>query len=173
MTEITVAQVRELLDYDPETGILTWRESSGKQHKKRSPGKPVGYVESQGYVVVKLRAYGGSYKAHRLAWIHYHGRPPIGEVDHIDGDRANNRIANLREANDLQNALNAKLRRDSRSGVKGVALSRNCKSRPWAARVWANGKRQFVGYFVTKEQAEEAIRRVREDTHGAFANHGG
>jgi hypothetical protein len=89
------------------------------------------------------------------------------QIDHINGNRLDNRRCNLRMVNKCGNTQNARMRSDNTSGVKGVSK----QGEKWTARVQSNGKRVFVGIFTTKEEAEKAVRSRREELHGPFANH--
>lgn len=159
-----VELVRELLDYDQETGLLTWRSPTANQVK---PGDIAGGLcSASGYI--KTRVRGRRYLAHRIAWLHATGRDPLDrQIDHIDGNRANNRFANLREASVSQNHYNAKRRSDSRSGYKGVSLYKQ-KSK-WQAIIGVEGKRFHLGYFDTPELAHMAYAKAAAELHGDFA----
>lgn len=161
--------LRELLDYNPETGMLIWRPRPATTRHDRAwntrfAGREAGLVDAFGYR--KLRLAGQRLFAHRLAWkIIYGDEPPAG-VDHINGDKLDNRIANLRPATKSQNGANAKTRRDSSTGVKGVHFNR----RRWKfeANVKANGRQYKVGYFDTLDQAKAARDAKARELHGAF-----
>jgi hypothetical protein len=91
-------------------------------------------------------------------------------IDHIDGDRANNRIENLRLVSLAQNQWNAKTPVTNKSGIKGVSFHSTLKK--WQANIRANGKIMYLGLFNTKEEAAEVVRKKRIELHGEFANHG-
>lgn len=146
---LTAERVRELLHYDPETGVFTWRVSG------RGPAK-VGSIAgtihtSKGYRNIWV---GGNYKAHRLAWLYVHGVWPEGQIDHINHIKDDNRIANLREVTNGQNMQNRPHQRNSPSGFKGV-LGRTRSGR-WPAKIAANGKQYWLGMFDSPEQAYAA-----------------
>lgn len=100
--QITAREARELFNYDPLTGTLTWRSSIARN-------VPVGTIaggrHSKGYVKVKI--YGRMYFAHRLAWLISYGRFPKNQIDHINRNRADNRLANLRDVTQSENMANA------------------------------------------------------------------
>lgn len=137
---------RRLWRYDPATGSLTWLvvERPGKVRV----GDVAGTRDSYGYTVIR---YGGvGYKAHRLAWLITHGVWPVQMVDHIDRDRSNNRLSNLREATPSLNSENSERKR-GRSGTKYVTwFSQYGK---WKVSFKRNGASRFVGYFQTVEEA--------------------
>jgi len=103
------------------------------------------------------------YQAHRVIWAMFHGEWPMNQIDHINGDRSDNRILNLREADFFQNSQNAKIRRDNTSGYPGVTFSKDRNQ--WTARICINGKKIYLGYFLTAELATEA-RKEAEKKHG-------
>lgn len=112
---------------------------------------------------------GKHYLVHRIVFMMHYGYLPEF-IDHADGNRANNRIENLREATNEQNAQNAKTRKDSVSGVKGIRWNKVDKS--WSVRVQTNKKRITIGQFKDLELAELVAMEARNKFHGNFANHG-
>jgi hypothetical protein len=158
---IEADRLRELLAYDPHTGLFRWRVT----RTKARAGAIAGYVKSDGYV--SLCVEGRAYFAHRLAWLHVHGQWPAACIDHINRDRGDNRISNLREATISQNGCNRLGAADSKSGVKGVWFdaSRN----RWTACIQLRGRTKQIGRFKTKEDAAAAYERAATELHGEFA----
>jgi hypothetical protein len=152
--------VRELLDYDENSGIFRWRKSKGRA----KGGSVAGTVRPDGYL--KLNIDGKPYFLHRLAWFYVHGVWPAETIDHIDLNKANNAISNLREATYHENACN-KESNGSASGYKGVGW--HICSKKWQVRIKAYGKTKFVGLFDTPEQAYLAYCEAANDLHGEFA----
>lgn len=163
--ELTAERARALFEYDPETGELRNRIS---RNPNARAGSRVGCPHSKGYLVVGVSKK--NYKLHRLAWLLTYGHWPKAEIDHINGVRDDNRLLNLREANDLENSHNAKLRTDNLSGFKGVRWEKRYNT--FAARIRVNGTRTYLGSFRTAEAAAEAYRAAATALHGAFANFG-
>lgn len=157
--------LRELLDYDPESGEFTWRVSEGKRIKV---GDKSGCPNWRGDVRIKIR--GRFYLAHRLAWLHVHGEWPPHEIDHINGVRTDNRIANLRQATHQQNSCNKRRFSNNTSGVKGVTWHRH--KQKWQAQIQSHGKNTYLGSFDRIEDAAEAYKRAAVTRHGAFVNLG-
>ena len=93
-------------------------------------------------------------QAHRVIWAMHHGRWPDGQIDHINGNRSDNRIENLREASAFQNSQNAKRRVDNTSGTAGVSFFK--ERNQWTARICCNGKKHHLGYFSSREDASVA-----------------
>lgn len=160
---ITKALLEELFEYEPLTGNLIRRTSRGG----RKEGSVAGYVVTGGYI--KLEVNNEPIFAHHVAWCLYHGEFPKGLIDHEDGNTANNRILNLREATHSENNRNSRLRKDSTSGVKGVCRHPCGK---WIAKITLNKKRIYVGLFNDINDAAEAIRAKRIELHKEFSNHG-
>lgn len=158
---VTAEILRETLDYDPATGILTWRRSGGGV----AAGDAAQHVNPQGYVRVNIG--GRIYQGHRLAWLHTYGVWPTGDLDHRDGCRTNNRIANLREATRSQNNANAKRNRNNSSGYKGVSLFK--PTGRYMAYINAGGTRKYLGYFATAGDAHAAYCKAAADIFGNFA----
>jgi hypothetical protein len=158
---VTASYVRERLNYDPSTGVLPWRTSIGKRFKV---GAVAGYEDPKGYLMVGL--LGRNHRAHRLIWLLVHGRWPAASIDHINGVRSDNRLSNLREATPQTNMENQrKAHKDSRHGFLGVIYQREHPLRPWTARIQANKKSRYLGYFSTPEEAHEAYLTAKRQLH--------
>lgn len=152
----------DLLSYDAETGRFKAKVKLGI----RTPADSfIGSVDGRGYVQISINRK--VYKAHRLAYYMQTGIDPGSyQVDHINGDRTDNRIVNLRLATNSQNQCNAKLKKSNKSGCKGVYwFARKSK---WCAMIKASGKTHFLGYFSDKESASEAYTKAAEKFHGPF-----
>jgi len=156
MNHLTQARLREVLLYDPDTGVFTWR-STGSGRKE-----PVGTVNSGGHLRVQVDQR--FYYLHRLAWFWVNGEWPSRTLDHINGDPTDNRIANLRDVTQQVNTQNArKAHCDSRSGVLGVTPSANGKR--WRASIGVNRQVKHLGTFDTAEQAHEAYLNAKRQLH--------
>lgn len=158
-TSFDVKELRELLvdllTYDPETGDFFWK-------------RPAGGFSPNGYRYIKVGAK--QCLAHRLAWLYVHGEWPDALIDHIDGNRSNNRIGNLRKATHSQNGANAKRHSRNRSGYKGVSFDKS-KNR-WQASITVQNKQIHLGRFKTKDEARAAYMTAAKFHHGEFANDG-
>lgn len=130
-------------------------------------GDLVGSIGNHGYLTVCIK--NTRYLVHRLVFAMHHGYMPKN-VDHIDGDRTNNRIENLREASDSENLCNSRVRSDNKSGLKNLCWNERRKC--WIVSVTAQGKRIYK-YIKDLELAELCATMAREKFHGQFANHGG
>lgn len=160
-----MADVLQALNYCPESGIFTWKISPSNSVKK---GSIAGASSTGGYI--RICFAGKMYSAHRLAWFFCYGVHPIFDIDHIDGNPANNRLANLREATEAQNLWNRRLCSRNKSGVKGVCWY--AAGQKWAAQIRKNGVKIFLGYFTSIEEAEKVVRAARQTLHAEFTNHG-
>lgn len=156
----TQAEIKELLHYDPETGVFRWRYSVAIRVK---PWDVAGTENSLGYVRIKICQK--LYLAHRLAWVYMTGESPKDQIDHIDGVRSNNAWVNLREATRKQNMENTSLRKNNASGFRGAHWHKRDKK--WFAQVRHNKKAIFLGYFATAEEAAQvaAAKRAELFTH--------
>jgi hypothetical protein len=163
---LTADQLRALLDYNPETGVLTWRARQGKRRNwdTRRSGKSAGSFAG-GYIRVTLHLH--RYQAHQLAWLWMTGEWPPARIDHIDTNRANNRWANLRLATNSQNKMNARVRADNTSGYKGVHWV--SRERKWLATITVDGVKKRLGLFHTPSEAHAAYREAATRLHGEFA----
>jgi hypothetical protein len=158
MKDITAETLRALLAYDPETGEFRWRVSRGGVEA----GAVAGCVDRKGYTCIKIN--GTSFKSHRLAWLHTHGAWPEHQIDHIDENKSNNRISNLRDVPQSMNQHNAiKPRKDGTSGYRGVSWERGNKR--WRAQIQANGRKQCIGYFKSAEEAHAAYLAAKLRLH--------
>jgi hypothetical protein len=160
---LTAKELRNELHYDLESGIFRWL----KPRQRRDMTKPAGGIIHHGYSAICIN--GRKYLAHRLAWLYVHGQWPTEEIDHVNGNTSDNRLANLREASRQQNCRNAKAR-PSRSGVKGVAYWTDGKSWYWVAQVFVNRKRAYQSYHKTIAAAAKAYAVAAKEYHGNFAS---
>lgn len=159
---IPLALVRELLDYDPETGLFRWRKTPANGVKV---GDVAGYDNGQGYRKITIK--GRHFRAHHLAWAMMHGEYPDGVVDHINGIRDDNRIVNLRLATHSQNSQNRRCHQNNRAGLKGVSW--RARERRWHAHIRVDGKLLHLGYFATAEEAHAAYAAAAKHHFGQFA----
>jgi hypothetical protein len=173
---MTVERLKQLLNYDPHTGKFywKWRPEDEFSHPKyviiwngRFAGKEAGRVVDQGYRVIMHN--GKPYRAHRLVFLLHFGEMP-NKVDHINGDRLDNRLANLREADDVQNSHNTQKSKRNSSGYKGVSY--NKRRRKYTASISCRRKQYHVGYYPTAEDAAFAVAVKRDELHKDYANHG-
>ena len=160
---LTQARLKEILNYNPNTGVFTWKIAANNKNVRS--GNVAGKSTPQLYRSIKYK--GQDYLSHRLAWLYIHGYLPDGQIDHINGDRADNRISNLRVTTNSQNAKNAGLRKNNKTGIMGVCLSDN----KWKAKIVVNYKSIHLGCFNDFFEACCA-RKSAERTYGYHFNHG-
>lgn len=144
---LNAERLRELLNYDPETGIVSWKIDRARI----KAGTPAGGPNDQGYIL--LRVDGHAIRAHRVAWAVMTGEFPEHQIDHINRIRSDNRWINLREATHSENHQNLVVRKDCRHGFRGIELH---SSGLWKARLSINKKRIILGYYKTPEEAYAA-----------------
>lgn len=168
--------LRELLDYNALTGILTWRprdesyfqsRRSFKYWNKRYANKPALTLKTKGGYFWG-RVLGEKYSAARIIWVWVHGDEP-DQIDHINGDPGDNRLENLRSVSPTENCRNRSRISNNKSGVTGV-IWRN-RAQVWYAYITNNGKQETIGFFKTKGEAVEARQRAAADL-GYHENHG-
>lgn len=167
---ITARRLREVLHYDPVTGVFTWlkrKEATDaiRGWNTRRVGNAAGYCGFQSYWYIGID--GKNYRAHRLAFLYMKGRWPMPEADHKDMDRSNNRWLNIREATKSQNALNRRMKPNNSSGLKGVCWDK--QTRKWRAQLRVNGVYINIGRFDTKEEAHAAYCEAAAKYCGEFA----
>jgi hypothetical protein len=158
---MVIETAKQQLIYDPDTGEFTWSVAKPRIHVGMSAGNRT----RKGYVVLELN--GRQYKAHNLAWAMHYGYWPKAFVDHINGVRHDNRIANLREATGTDNARNRALSRNNVSGVSGVTWRDSHKA--WCARITVNNKRLHLGYYGSLDDARAARYAAERQYYGVFA----
>lgn len=161
-SELTAEYLRSILHYDPATGIFTLKVGSANQVKAGNiAGSPTGL----GYLQIKLQSR--NYKAHRLAWLYVYGEWPEDQLDHINRNRSDNRIANLRDVSHKQNGQNRSKRSDNTSGHPGICWHK--QNSKWRARIKHNQKLTHLGYFENLEEAIAARKAAEKiywaDTH--------
>ena len=162
--ELTQARLREVLDYNPDRGLFKWKAKL-KHHKS---GWFRGCLGGTGdlYIGVDMT----NYKAHRLAYLYMEGSFPPEVIDHVDGDRANNKWCNLRACSQSQNACNSRIMSNNTSGYKGVSWRKERNT--WQVRVSVKGEYKTFGCYKDFELACLIADQAREKYHGEFANHG-
>lgn len=159
----TIEELREYLDYDPETGVLRWKKRPGLRVRQ---GQLAGVTarNSRGYKQVRLR--GHALQVHRVVFALHHGRWPTPCCDHIDGNPQNNRADNLRECSLSENQHNRGISGNSTTGVKGVRRL----SGGYLAKV-VMSRRAHTKWFRRLEDAAAYVKQLREQLHGEFARH--
>jgi hypothetical protein len=154
------ATINEWLRYEPELGVFFWRKSLKNGTKADDVA---GGLDGDGYVVIRLS--GRLWRANRLAWLVTHGEIPAGlDIDHINGDRSDDRITNLRAVTRSENNQNQRrARKDNKTGMLGVAFHKH--SGLFNARIKLSGKSKSLGYFKTPEEAHAAYVQCKRETH--------
>lgn len=150
----------ELLDYNPETGVFTWKKVTSNRVN-------VGDVAGQkikGHLLIQIN--GWRYMAHRLAWFYVHKAWPKDEIDHENLIRDDNRLSNLREATHQQNVYNVKKRRHNTTGFKGVTFHKAAGR--FMAQIRADRKYIYLGLFDTPEEAHAAYAAASKEHHGEY-----
>ncbi len=170
------AYLRECLSYDPATGALLWKErprshfatdTAWRSINTRHAGKPAGVISPIGYRQVRIS--GRLHYAHRVAWMIANGDIPDGlMIDHVNGDKTDNRLGNLRLATNSQNGHNQR-QKAARALPKGISRDRG----RFVGYVTANCRQHFVGRFDSLAEAQESVSKARAQLHGEFANDGG
>jgi hypothetical protein len=141
--------LHELLSYDKSTGIFRWKKSRRGVKINKNLGTDNGF----GYL--RITVLGKSYYAHRLAWVYVHGKWPENEIDHINGDKSDNRIKNLRDVTQIQNAQNKVIPSSkNKSSVLGVSWHKRAKK--WQAHICIYKERKYLGLFDSIEKAHES-----------------
>lgn len=159
MATVAIERLRELLAYDPETGALTWRV----KRYRVSPGDVVRSRNTKGYVTVMVDQNG--LLAHRVAWALTTGAWPNEQLDHINGDKTDNRLANLREVSNAENRQNRRTaQRDNKLSVLGVCRHAAAPGR-FMAQIKVSGVKHYLGLFDTPQLAHEAYLRAKRELH--------
>jgi len=160
MNTLTAERLREILDYDPETGVFIWKHGA----RCSWAGKTAGSLNGDGRIQIKVD--GKLYLSHRLAWLYMTGKWPKDQIDHKAGDPTNNRWKNLRQADNQINCENKrKAQKNNACGILGITRIARLKIKPWRAQIQTNGKGKFLGYFATPEEAHETYLRLKRELH--------
>ncbi len=160
---ITQNRLKELLNYDSELGVFTWIKPTSNRVKA---GQLAGTFNSMGYTTIKLDGY--LYLSHRLVWLYINGYWPT-EIDHIDHDKLNNKISNLRDTSHASNMKNQKIRNTNTSGVNGVSWDSDRKK--WQCKIYVNKKTIHLGRFASIDDARNA-RSDADKKYFYHQNHG-
>ena len=155
------SELKELLHYDPDTGVFIWLINHD-----RWLGKVAGCADNR-YRRIKIK--GKKYRAHRVAWLYITGEWPKDQIDHINGNGHDNRFVNLREATYRENTRNKAIFRSNTSGHHGVERSAN--GQKWRASISFDGRRRHLGLFSDKNDAIKA-RKAAEKANNYHPNHG-
>jgi hypothetical protein len=156
---LNAEKVRDVLSYDPDTGLFAWKKTGNRALKI---GDRAGYLHPRGYVYIKIGNH--SYAAHRLAWLIVHGQWPQDQLDHRNGVRSDNRISNLRPCvGSTENNQNTAKYGSNRTGFHGVGWHK--ASGRWRARINAGGRQYHLGAFDTPEEASAAYLAAKARLH--------
>ena len=150
---INAALVRSRLSYDPETGRMTWLDGKRRGHL-------AGCVDGEGYCVIRID--GVNRRAHRLIWLHVHGQWPTGMIDHINGDRFDNRLQNLRDVDGCANQQNKRMGKGTSSHLGVCWVPRSSK---WQAQIKVGGRTKYLGQFLAEDEAAAAYRTAKAQLH--------
>lgn len=165
MNNLSQEQLKSSLFYAPETGEFVWLKT---RQLTRRRGKVAGSLRKRtGYVFLKL--FGRSYAAHRVAWMYVYGDWPEKIIDHINGNRSDNKIANLRECSTSQNAMNRPANKNKNGGVKAKGVTIHKASGKFQAAIVDGGEWKYLGLHETEGDAASAYDAACVMAHGAFA----
>lgn len=151
-----VEELKKSLAYCPNTGVFRWKKRDKVTYKAK-PGKVAGYLHKNGYYYIQLDRI--KFSAHRVAWALSFGKWPSGVIDHIDGNRSNNKLSNLRDISTEENRANISRLSNNKSGHKNISWKPSHGK--WWVRVSHKGKQSLLGYFDDLEKAVEARDKFR------------
>lgn len=158
--DLTAEILREWIDYDPETGAMRWRKKPA--HGGVKQGDKAGRVNEKGYVRICL--LGHFYVAHRLVWLHATGRWPEHQIDHINGQKTDNRLANLRDVSASMNCQNR--RAPAKAGKKEpLGVCWNKKERKFQASIYVDGRLRHLGLHETADAAHAVYVAAKREHH--------
>jgi len=159
---ITQAELKEVLEYNPDTGLFTRIKATSPTAKI---GDVAGHKHYTGYIKIKIKYK--IYRAHRLAYLYMTGNFPKNSIDHINHIKDDNRWINLRDATQSQNQSNIKKLKNNTSGYKGVTWNKRYKK--WCARIMYMNKRMHIGLYTTPQEAAEAYKKKSIELFGEFS----
>jgi hypothetical protein len=163
MSNLTHEELKNIIDYDSEIGVVTWKIINKIGLKA---GDVAGIARHRdGYFTIGVQ--GKRYLTHRVIWFWMTGEWPKSEIDHINGDKTDNRWSNLRAATRSQNMRNRGPHNDNKSGLKGVHFSK--KGNKWIAQIYANNQRKQLGRFDCPAAASLAYQVAASKYHGEFS----
>ncbi len=165
---ITLGRLKEIMKYDPETGVFTYLVNRGRLRKAGDVAgvvSPKSFHNGGGYRIIVVDGRG--YAAHQLAWFYVNGVWPKDRIDHINVCRDDNRISNLREATHSQNMANRPAQSNNTSGLKGAYFHK--AARKWVSCIQKEGEYMYLGLHETKELAHAAYCNAARNLFGEFA----
>jgi hypothetical protein len=163
MPSLTQNELKDWLRYDPETGSFFWLKINSN---RVAVGEKAGTVRFDGYTIITLQRR--QYRAHHLAWLYVYGEFPSSDhLDHINGNRGDNRIKNLRLADHGENLMNRGRQRNNKAGYKGIWWDK--EKQLWAAMIGFNNQKKALGRYSTAEEAARAYDKAAREHHGPFA----
>jgi len=160
---VDLSEISQDLEYCPETGVFRWKKHMGGRSPKA--GEIAGTPHIAGYTQVGYKR--NIYLAHRLAWLFVHGSWPKKDLDHINGDKKDNRIRNLRECTHAENMLNRRKQKNNKVGHKNICLPRG--KNQYVVRIAKHGKTHCAGYYYSLEDAIKARDAALKKVCGEFA----
>lgn len=177
MAELSYSEISKLLKYEPETGKLFWLPRTADMCPSDREAKRwnARYANQEALIFSDNKGYrrghilGRLYRAHRVAWLLHYGSWPSDQIDHINGDPADNRLTNLREVSGAENARNRSMFASNLSGVSGISWSAGYSK--WRVRINGNGQTKHIGYFDDFATAISAKDRAKAE-YGFHENHG-
>lgn len=162
---LTFERAAELLAYDPESGIIT-RKARSAVRCRGKVGDVLGSISNRGYLTISVDKK--KYQAHRLAWLLTHGEWPEHEIDHANGNKSDNRIANLRPATRTENRQNVGKYRSNTSGYRGVSFDKQAGK--WMAVIECPWGQKNLGRFKSKEEAARTYAFAARILHGTYVH---
>jgi HNH endonuclease/AP2 domain len=161
---LSLERLKQRVSYNPETGVLVWRETLSGMCREGWPAGRLGTGKAAGYVRVTID--NREYKAHRLVWLYMTGEWPSKQIDHINGNPSDNRWCNLRLATQSQNKANSRVYKSNKSGFKGVSWNKSSKR--WNATIQVNKRQIHLGRYHDINDAVAAYRKAAEEHFGSF-----
>lgn len=155
---LTQEQLKEILHYDPSTGVFIWKKTSSP-YANLLVGLEAGCIGSRGYREIRIAQK--LYHAHRLAWLYNFGEFPKGIIDHKNQDKLDNRLSNLRVVSHSENRQNSKISKNNTSGRSGVWWCN--RTRKWRAAIWLKEKRKNLGYYTKIKDAITARQNAEKE----------